>query len=347
MQNIRIGDRLIGDGNPCFIVAEAGSNHNGKLELAKQLIDAAASSNADAVKFQLFRANRMYPQSAGVSEYLKIAEPIYDVVSKLEMPYDWIPALAAYCKEKKVLFFASVFDEESVDQLDPHVQAFKIASYELTHLPLIRYVASKNKPIILSTGAASLTEVAATVEEVRRSNTRLILMQCTAAYPAPLETLNVRVIPSMKSIFGVPVGLSDHSRDPFIGPLAAVSLGANMIEKHLTMDNDLPGPDHRFALEPEEFRSMVQRIRYVEKALGTGQKVTQPIEEELRAFARRSIFVIRDIEVGEVLTRGNIAILRRGKLSHGLEPVEFEAVLGKRAKRRLQLNTPLQRDDYG
>lgn len=347
MQNIRIADRLIGDGNPCFIVAEAGSNHNGKLELAKQLIDAAASSNADAVKFQLFRANRMYPQSAGVSEYLKIAEPIYDVISKLEMPYDWIPELASYCKEKKVLFFASVFDEESVDQLDPHVEVFKIASYELTHLPLIRYVASKNKPIILSTGAASLTEIAATVEEVHRSNNSLILMQCTAAYPAPLETLNVRAIPSMKSIFDVPVGLSDHSRDPFIGPLAAVSLGANMIEKHLTMDNDLPGPDHRFALEPEEFRSMVQRIRCVEKALGTGQKVTQPIEEELRAFARRSIFVIRDIEVGEVLTRGNIAILRRGQLSHGLEPVEFEAVLGKRAKRRLQLNTPLQRDDYG
>jgi len=233
---VRIGERWIGDGEPCFIVAEAGSNHDGRLEQAKRLIKVAASAGADAVKFQVFRASKLYPKSAGMSDYLGIPKPIYDIVADIEMPYEWVPELAAYCHETGILFMASVFDEESADQLDPHVKAFKIASYEMTHVPLVRHVASKKKPLVVSTGTANLDEVTETVNEIRRTgNDSLILTQCTAAYPAPSDSLNVRAVEFMKSTFCVPVGLSDHSRDPLVGPLAAVAVGANLIEKHFTL----------------------------------------------------------------------------------------------------------------
>jgi len=309
MPEVKIGERIVGDGHPCFIVAEAGSNHNGSLEQAKRLIDVAASAGADAVKFQLFRASRLYPKSAGISDYLKTDKSIYDIIAEMEMPYEWLPELATYCRGKDVLFMASPFDEESVDQLNPYVEVFKIASYEMTHIPLVKHVAAKGKPVMISTGTANLEEVADTVAEFRSTgNEGLILNQCTAAYPTPLESLNVRAITTLKSAFGVPVGLSDHSRDPLAGPLAAVSLGANLIEKHFTLSNALPGPDHGFALEPGELSLMIERIRDVEKVLGSGEKVSLPIEAELRGFARRSIFATRDIQSEEVFTTDNIAI---------------------------------------
>src|SRR3989442_1628174 len=191
----------------------------------------------------------------------------------------------------------------------------------MTHLPLLQHVADKGKPVIISTGTANLEEVRETVQSFRATgNAKLILMQCTAAYPAPLESLNIRTIATMKSAFGVPVGLSDHSRDPLVGPLAAIGAGADLIEKHFTLSNDLPGPDHRFALEPGELRLMIARVREAETALGNGEKVMHPVETELRGFARRSIFAVRNIEAGEELTRENIAVLRHGNLKHGLEP---------------------------
>jgi len=347
MKKIKIGERLIGDGEPCFIIAEAGSNHNGNLEQAKRLIDIAASAGADAVKFQAFRANRLYPKSAGLSDYLKIPKTIYDIIAEMEMPFEWFPELAAYCQEKGIFFLASVFDEESADQLDPHVEAFKIASYEITHIPLIRYVAEKDKPVIISTGTANLKEVAETVKEFRRTNNdALILMQCTAAYPAPLESLNVRAVVTMKRAFGIPVGFSDHSRDPLVGPMVAVSLGANLIEKHFTLSNELPGPDHRFALEPPELRLMVQKIREVEEALGTGEKVMHPVEKKLRRFARRSIFAVRDIKVGEVFSQENIAVLRCGNKRMGLEPRFYTKLLGYKAVHNIPAESPIQKEDY-
>lgn len=346
-KRVQIGNRWIGDGEPCFIIAEAGSNHNGNLEQAKRLIDVAASAGADAVKFQVFRANRLYPKSAGLSNYLKMPKSIYDIIAEMEMPYEWLPELATYCREKGVLFLASVFDEESADQLDPHVEAFKIASYEMTHIPLIRYVASKGKPVIISTGTANLDEVAETVDEFQRTgNDGLVLMQCTAAYPAPVESLNVRAVATMKSAFSVPVGLSDHSRDPLVGPLAAVAVGANVIEKHFTLSNELPGPDHRFALEPAELRLMIQKVRETEKALGTGEKMMHPVEAELRGFARRSMFALRDIAEGEEFTRENIAVLRCGNLKPGLEPKRFHEILGKRALRNIPAESAIQSEDY-
>jgi len=347
VRGVSIGNHWISDGEPCFIIAEAGSNHNCNLEQARRLIDVAASAGADAVKFQVFRANRLYPKSAGISEYLKMPKPIYDIVADLELPYEWLPELAAYCKEKQVLFLASVFDEESADRLDPHVEAFKIASYEMTHIPLVQYVAAKGKPVIISTGAANLDEVAETVQEFRRTgNDGLILMQCTAAYPAPLESLNVRAVATMKSIFGVPVGLSDHSRDPLVAPLAAVAVGANLIEKHFTLSNQLLGPDHRFALEPAELHVMVQKLREAEKVLGNGKKVVHPVEAELREFARRSIFAVRDIAPGEEITRENVSVLRCGNLKPGLEPKQLQDILGKRARRKIAAESAIQREDF-
>lgn len=347
-RRILLGSREIGEGCPCFIVAEAGSNHNGSLSMARQLIEVAASAGADAVKFQLFRAGKLYPRSAGMSDYLKTDRPIYDIISEMEMPYDWLPVLAEACRRRNLTFLASVFDEESADRLDPFVPAFKIASYEMTHLPLVRYIAQKGKPVILATGTASLEEVRESVEAFRQTgNVRLVLMQCTAAYPAPLPFLNVRAVQTMKEAFEVPVGLSDHSGDPIVGPVAAVALGANLIEKHFTLSRQLPGPDHSFAVEPEELALLVRKVREAEEALGSGEKVVQPVERELRSFARRQIVAVQDIHVGEKFTRENAAVLRRGKLAPGLEPKHFEEILGKVARRSISGGSAILEGDLG
>lgn len=343
---LRIGNRVVGGGAPCFIIAEAGSNHNGRFDQALRLIDVAASAGADAVKFQLFRANKLYPKTAGRSDYLKVDRAIYDIIADMELPYEWLPELVRHCRERGVIFLASVFDEESADRLDPCVSAHKIASYEMMHLPLVRHIAAKGKPVIMSTGTATLDEVREAVEAVRTNgNPPLALMQCTAAYPAPLESLNVKTITTMQRTFGVPVGLSDHSDDPLVGPLAAVALGAALLEKHYTFSHDLPGPDHRFALEPEALRCMVRKVREVERALGNGDKTPHAIEGELRAFARRSIFAVRPIPTGASLTADNVAVLRCGKQPAGLPPKELPRVLGRTVARAIEPGVAVQADD--
>jgi N-acetylneuraminate synthase len=345
--SLRIAGRPVADGQPCFVIAEAGSNHDGKLDQARRLIDVAANARADAVKFQLFRARTLYARSAGQTDYLKLPRAIYDIIADLEMPYEWLPRLAEHAGERGILFLASVFDEEAADRIDPLVEAYKVASYEMTHLPLITHLARKGKPLVISTGTADLDEVAETVGHVRATGgVGLALMQCTAAYPAPLEALNLRAIPTMKAAFGVPVGLSDHSRDPLVAPMAAVALGANLLEKHFTLSNHLPGPDHAFAVEPRELASMIARVREVEQALGTGRKEVQPAEQELRSFARRAIFAASDIAAGEPFTRDNLAVLRCGKLAPGLPPKAYESLLGRRATRDLPVESPITQADY-
>lgn len=343
----QIGGRQVGDGHPCFVIAEAGSNHNGSLEQACRLIDVAADAGADAVKFQVFRADRLYPRTAGFSDYLKVSTPIFDIISSLEMPLEWIPRLAERAAERGLLFLASAFDEASVDALDPYVSAYKVASYEMTHYPLLRYVAGKGKPVIVSTGASNLDEVAEMVAEMGRiGHAGLALMQCTAAYPAPLESINVRAIATMKAQFGVPVGLSDHSQDAVIGPAAACAVGANLLEKHFTLSTLLPGPDHRFAVEPDGLRQMIQTVRAVEASLGTGEKIPHAVEGELRAFARRSIFTLRPVAAGEALTSENVAVLRCGKLAAGLAPRDLPSVIGTRAVRALEGEYAIQAGDF-
>ena len=334
MNPVTLGPRRIGPGEPCYVIAEAGSNHNGRLEQALQLIDVAADARADAVKFQLFRAERLYPKTAGVSAYLQNPRPIYEIIADMEMPYEWLPVLADACRARGIEFLVSVFDEDSADRVDPFVNAFKIASYEMTHLPLLRHVAAKGKPVIMSTGTATLDEVAESVRAFRETGGRdLVLMQCTAAYPAALDALNVRAIATLRDRFNVPVGFSDHSRDPVVAPVAAVACGACVLEKHFTLGNALEGPDHRFAVEPAELRSMVRAVRDAEAALGSAAKTVAPVEEELRAFARRSIFARRPITKGEIFGTHNIAVLRCGQHEPGLPPASYEAVLGRKAAR--------------
>ena len=346
MKAIRIGPRTVGDGHPCFVIAEAGSNHNGRLEEAIGLIRLAAEAGADAVKFQTFRAGKLYSKNAGRSEYLQLDKPIFDIIAAMEMPYEWLPVLAEEASRRGILFLSTPFDEESVDVLEPHVPAYKIASYEMTHLPLVRYIAKKGKPLIISTGTATLDEVRETVAAVRETgNDQFVMLQCTASYPAPLGALNLRAMTTMRNEMDVLAGLSDHSREPLIGPVAAVALGACVIEKHFTFSNELPGPDHRFAIEPDELRAMIASIRDCEAALGDGQKRVLEAEQELRAFARRTIITLEAVRPGDVLSTQNIAVLRAGAGGHGLPPAAFERTLGRRARRELPAGVPVAEGD--
>lgn len=346
MKRIRIGNHWLGDGERCFIIAEAGSNHNGKLELARELVDVAAQAGADAVKFQLFRASRLYPKSAGASEYLKVAKPIYDIIAEMEMPYGWVPLLAQYTGRLGLEFLCSAFDEESVDSLNQYVAAHKIASYEMTHHPLVRHIARKGKPMIVSTGTAHMDEVAEAVAAIHHAgNDQIVVLQCTGSYPAPLESVNLLAINALRNRLSTLVGLSDHSRDPIVAPLGAVALGACIVEKHFTLSNDSPGPDHRFALEPAELTTMITKIRELERALGSGKKEVDPVEAELRHFARRSIFATRNIAAGERFSTENIAVLRCGKLEPGLEPRFYPTLLERRARRAIPAETSIRAQD--
>lgn len=333
-------------GGPCYLIAEAGSNHNGELDLALRLVAAAASAGADAVKFQLFRAAKLYPRAAGTADYLGDDEDVYDLIERMELPLEWLPDLSEACSAAGIDFIVSPFDEESVDAVDPYVPAFKLASYELTHHPLLRHVAAKGKPLVMSTGAADLGEVKEAIEVVHAAgNDQVVVLQCTAAYPAPIEALNVRALSTLRAELGLPVGLSDHSSDPIIAPVMAVALGATVIEKHFTLDRALPGPDHKFALEPDELARLVAAVREAEKALGTGDKTVLRDEQELREFARRSVFAVHDILAGSELESGNVAVLRAGKRGHGIDPADLARLLGRRARRTIDANTPIRWED--
>jgi N-acetylneuraminate synthase len=346
MPKIKIGERWVGDGEPCYIVAEAGSNHNGNFEQALRLIDVAAEAGADAVKFQHFKAAQLYPRSAGESAYLKTSKSIYDIIHEMETPDDWVPRLAAYCRERSVAFLSAPFDEASADVLEPHVPAFKVASYEMTHVPLLRHIACKGKPMIVSTGTATLDEVLHSVHVIRATgNNQIMLLQCTASYPTPPNAVNARALVALREATGLLTGLSDHSRDPIVAPIVAVALGACLIEKHFTLSNHLPGPDHEFAIEPHELAELVRRVREAEQVLGHGRKEVLSAEEELRAFARRSIFATRSIAAGEKLSADNMAVLRCGKLGHGLEPEAYESLMGRVAARPIAAETLVRLED--
>lgn len=343
---IQIGKRWVGEGEPCYIVAEAGSNHNGSFEQALRLIDVAVEAGADAVKFQHFKAAKLYPKSAGRSDYLKFDRSIYDIIRDMETPDDWVPQLAEHCQQRGIAFLSTPFDEEAADLLEPYVPAYKIASYEMAHVPLLCHVARKGKPLIISTGTATLEEVAHIVEVLaKEGHEQIIFLQCTASYPTPPESVNVRALVTLRERTGKLTGLSDHSRDPIVAAMTAVALGACMIEKHFTLSNHLPGPDHCFAVEPGELAELVRRVRQVEQVLGNGVKKTSAVEVELHAFARRSIFAIRDIRVGERLGMDNVAVLRCGKLGFGLSPEALEQVMGRTAVKPIPAEALICLDD--
>ena len=333
MRKIRVGGKHIGEEEPCFIIAEAGSNHNGSLEQAKKLIDVAAEAGADAVKFQIFKAEDLYSKYTPEFNYLK-GQNTYELIKSVETPREWIKELAGYCKEKNIDFLASVFDFEAIDILDKYVPAFKIASFEIADLELLKYAAGKGKPVIISTGMANLGEIEDAITAIRSvGNEDIILLHCNSLYPTPVEIVNLRAIETMKTAFKVPVGFSDHTLGIHI-PIAAVAIGACMIEKHFTLDRNLPGPDHSFAIEPDELKEMVRCIREAEKAKGSGIKEKSDSEsEEMYVKARRSIHAKVDIPKGTKITKEMLIIKRPG---YGIKPKFVDVVVGREAKKDIK-----------
>jgi N-acetylneuraminate synthase len=346
MDSFTIGDCRIGPDHPTFVIAEAGSNHNGDFDLAKQLIDVAADAGADAVKFQTFRAEDMYVEDSGEVEYLDDDRSIYEIIESMEMPYEWIPELHEYCNERGVLFLSTPFDERSAGELAEYVPAWKVASYTSSHHPFLRHLADTEKPVIMSTGAHELGEVAESVDVLREAGVSdLALLQCVAAYPTPLESINVRVVETLREQFGVPAGLSDHTLDPTVAPTAAVALGAAIIEKHFTLDKNMEGPDHQFALEPDGLDRMVTAIRNTEKVLGDGAKSVLDVEEELYQKARRSVHAARDIAAGETISRDDLSVLRPGNKDKGIHPKFVGDVVGRRASKDIPVEKGIEWGD--
>ena len=337
---INIGDREIGDGCPCFVIAEVGVNHNGDIELAKRLIDVAADAGADAVKFQTFRAERVAstaaPKAAYQLETTDMTESQLEMLRRLELSPESHHELQAYCQKRGILFMSTPFDEESVDFLDElGVPAFKIGSGEITNWPLLEYIAAKKKPIILSTGMSYLSEVDEAVRVIRNAGCKQIaLLHCVSNYPASPSDANLRAMETMRTAFRTPVGYSDHTLGIEVA-LAAVALGASVLEKHITLDRNLPGPDHKASLEPQELRSLIAGIRIVERALGNGLKIPVRSEEDSRVIVRRSLAAARNIPKGTILRADMLKSLRPAT---GIPPTFTKFVIGRKARRDLAAN---------
>ena len=334
---VAIGERTVGPGFPCLVIAEAGVNHNGSLDMALRLVDAAAEAAADIIKFQTFKSEEVVSPVAPKADYqlqtTGEAESQLEMVKKLELPAEAFGQIELHCRHRGIVFMSTPFDKGSVDLLeDLGVVAFKIGSGELTNLKFLAYVAAKGRPLILSTGMSNLDEVAAAVKAVRATaNRELVILHCVSNYPAAPSSVNLRVMKTLEDEFGVPVGYSDHTEGIAI-PLAAVALGACIIEKHCTLDRNLPGPDHRASLEPGELAAMVRGIRTVQAALGDGCKRPVPEELDTAAVARRSLVAASDLRAGTVLTDAMIAILRPGT---GLPPSVLPHLIGRRLRQDL------------
>lgn len=339
---IKIGNRVIGNGAPCYIIAEMSANHAGSLERAIEIIHAAKNSGADCVKIQTYTPDTMTIDSD--KEYFKInegtwkGENLYKLYKKAYTPWEWQKRLKEETERVGLDFLSTPFDKSSVDFLeDLGVNFYKIASFELTDLPLIKYIASKGKPVILSTGMGTLDEIEEAVKAVRNAgNDKLCLLKCSSAYPAVPGDMNLLTIQHLKEIFGVPAGLSDHTLGS-VGAVTAVALGAKVIEKHFCISREVENPDSSFSMEPHEFEQMVKDIRISERAVGKVSYESSVGEKTNRIF-RRSIFVVKDIKEGDLFTEENIRVIRP---AYGLEPKYYEDILGKSAAREIERGTPL------
>lgn len=365
MNEVQIGNKKVGGNNPCFIVAEIGINFDGKYEQALKLIDAAANAGCDAVKFQLFKAEKMYTENAGKYEIATgEKQDIIKIVKDGELPHTWLPDLKKYANSKNLVFFSSVCDEHSVDVLAKESgAAMKMTSYGITHLPLMRYAAKTSLPVIFSCGGATMQETAEALYAIKaEGNNHIVLMHCMAKYPCPLNSINLNIIKTLQLAFpDIIIGYSDHSSEPIDAPCAAVALGAKMIEKHITLDRKLPGPDHSFALDPSELKQMCSEIRKTEemmkkgkkisidaKLLGSSERKVYDIEKSVREFAFRSVFAIKNIKKGDKFTKDNIAVLRPGEKKRGLEPKYYTLLIedgGCCATKNIPLGKSIQWDD--
>lgn len=326
-QTLRIGSHRLGEGQKTFIIGEIGSNHDRNWDQACRLIDVVADSGADAVKIQLFDAGVLYAKNS----------PTFKLLRDIEFPREWVPKLAAYSQQRGLIFLASPFDVPAVDCLvQAKSLAYKVASSEVVNLPLLRHIAQKNKPILLSTGMCDLADIHDALETIYAAGNReVVLLQCTSLYPTEARHVHLRVMDTLRSAFHVPVGFSDHTLSPYL-PAAAVARGACVIEKHLTLSRSLQGPDHSYALEPQEFQKMVQAVRDVEQALGSYEKALLP--EEAVYARREGIWAAHPISKGATLRASHFVIKRPAK---GLRARFLTSLMGQRAKKAFRKGDPI------
>lgn len=341
--SVKINDRSIGVEFSAYVIAELSANHHQKFDEAVKLIGAAKEAGADAVKLQTYTPDTLTIQCERQEFRIGGGTPwdgrtLYDLYSEAYMPWEWQPKLKKLADELRIDLFSTPYDRTAVDFLEKiAVPAYKVASFEIVDIPLIEYIATKGKPMIISTGMATLAEIDEAVQAARKAGAKQIaLLKCTSAYPAPVEDVNLRTIPDLAKKFRVPVGLSDHTMGIAV-PVAAVALGACIVEKHFTLSRSIVGPDSAFSLEPQEFKAMVEAIRTAEKAVGQVDYETGEREAGSRVF-RRSLFVVKDMRAGDAFTGENVRSIRPG---HGLHPRNLKDVLGRRAARDIRRGTPL------
>jgi N-acetylneuraminate synthase len=339
---IEIASRKIGPGHPTFIIAEMSANHHQDLDEAIRIIRAAKECGADAVKLQHYTPDTLTIDSD--REHFKIkgtiweGETLYGLYKKAYMPWEWTPRLKEVAEDVGIILFSTPFAKTAVDFLEEmEVPAYKVASFEVVDISLIEYIAQKGKPVIMSTGMATIEEIREAVEAARGAGAKdIALLKCTSAYPAPPEEMNLRTIPHLAETFNVVSGLSDHTMGIGVS-IASVALGACVIEKHFTLSRKVEGPDSSFSLEPDELRAMVEAVRTTEKALGSVSFGLTDKEKENKVF-RRSLFVVRDMKAGETFTKENVRSIRPG---YGLPPKHLKGILGKKAGQDIKKGTPL------
>lgn len=318
-----------------YIIAEAGVNHNGSIELAKKMIDKAKDAGADCIKFQTFVSENIVSKTAGKADYQKehtsSSESQLDMLKKLELSFDEFVKLNEYCKEKEIEFLSTAFDFESIKFLNNlGIKRWKIPSGDITNLPYLIEIAKLGKPVILSTGMSTMFDIKSAVSVLKENGSgQITVLHCTTEYPTPYKDVNLKAMKTIKKEFNVPVGYSDHTKGIEI-PIAAVAMGATIIEKHFTLDRNMEGPDHKASLEPDELKSMVSAIRNIEFAMGDGNKKPANSEVKNMAVSRKSIVANKDIKKGELFTEENIAVKRPG---NGISPMKWFGVLGQTATR--------------
>jgi N,N'-diacetyllegionaminate synthase len=338
--------------NKVLIIAEAGVNHNGDINLAKKLIDAAADAGVDYVKFQTFKTEKLVSRQAQKAVYQQqnmqddTNNSQFDMLKKLELSEEDHHTLVAYCKQKNIRFLSTAFDEESIDLLEKlGIDLYKIPSGEITNLPYLQKIASLKKPVIISTGMATLDEIKEAVYalfEAGADRKRIVVLHCNTEYPTPFVDVNLNAMFSIRKELGVPVGYSDHTSGIEV-PIAAVALGATVIEKHFTLDKNMEGPDHKASLEPHELKAMVTSIRNIELALGSELKVPTPSELKNKAIARKSIHLSNALKAGHILSTGDLEMKRPGD---GISPMKMNTVIGKKLKSDLPAEHKLSADDF-
>lgn len=330
---ITIGDKIICNGSPVFIIAEAGVNHNGDVGLAKRLIDVAFESGADAVKFQTFKANKLISSKAPQGDYRSTGVDV-KLIEKLELSLQHYIELIDYCNELGIVFLATPFDFGSVNLLEKlEAPAYKVSSSDLTNLPLLQHIAKKQLPVLLSTGMGNLSEIEQALHSIAQimdkqiNHLPVVLMHCVSHYPAPMDQINLNAIKTLMDTFKLPVGYSDHTRG-VEAAMAAVVMGACVIEKHYTLNRNFPGPDHKSSVEPEELKFLVESIRNIESALGDGIKKPAPCELSAITISRKSLVAACNIKAGQPITRDLLEIKRPGT---GIEPKYYDLIIGKKS----------------